>query len=284
MFGVAVGHYKIPPFSQLITLKKSSCNSKFRTPRGPDTIITYKKTVHGDLKLHMFYPENYLKKSDLPAAIFYFGGGWKNGTPKEFYPQCEHLSSLGMICVSAEYRVSSKHNTSPQQSVEDGKSAIRYLRKNAKEYNINSNMIVAGGGSAGGHIAAATGTVLTYDNQDENLSISSKPNALILFNAVIDNSQEGYGYDRVKYYWKDISPLHNITKTTPPTIAFLGTKDHYIPVKTAIEFKDKMLDKNIQSELYIYENEKHGFFNKSKYNETLEQMYKFLIELGYLNN
>ena len=43
MFGVAVGHYKIPPFSQLITLKKSSCNSKFRTPRGPDTIITYKK-------------------------------------------------------------------------------------------------------------------------------------------------------------------------------------------------------------------------------------------------
>ena len=78
--------------------------------------------------------------------------------------------------------------------------------------------IAAGGGSAGGHVAAATATTTKYEDQNDDLSISSQPNLLLLYNPVLDNSAEGYGFNRVKDYWQDFSPMHNIHSKTPPSI------------------------------------------------------------------
>jgi len=63
--------------------------------------------------------------------------------------------------------------------------------------------------------------------------ISSRPDALALFNPVFDNGPKGYGHSRVEAYCKEISSMHNITETAPPTVVFLGTEDSLIPVKTA---------------------------------------------------
>ncbi|MDB4796380.1 alpha/beta hydrolase fold domain-containing protein, partial [Akkermansiaceae bacterium] len=109
-----------------------------------------------ELKLHVFNPEGHKASDSRPAIVFFFGGGWNGGSPKQFYPHSEHLASLGMVAISAEYRVKSRNKTTPMECVKDGNSAIRWVRSHAKELGINPDMIAAGGGSAGGHVAAAT--------------------------------------------------------------------------------------------------------------------------------
>ena len=188
-----------------------------------------------------------------------------------------------MVAICADYRTKKKHNTSPQECVKDGKSAVRWIRRHAKELGIDPNRLAAGGGSAGGHVAAATGTLKGFDEEGEDTSVSCVPNALVLFNPVFDNSPDGYGHDRVKAYWKQFSPMHNIAKGTPPTVVFLGTKDKLIPVPTAQEYKKLMERVGARCDLHLYEGQKHGFFNRARYYETLLEADKFLVSLGFLS-
>ena len=59
---------------------------------------------------------------------------------------------------------------------------------------IDPKRIAAGGGSAGGHVAAATGVCNGFEDPDDsNAEVSSKADALLLFNPVYDNGPEGYG-------------------------------------------------------------------------------------------
>jgi len=250
--------------------------------RQPDRIVDYKSIGDVKLTLHIFNPPDHKSTDKRPAIVFFFGGGWVSGTPTHFYKQSEYLASRGMVAICADYRTKNKYGTSPKECVKDGKSAIRWVREHAEQLGIDPDRLAAGGGSAGGHVAAATGTTKQLCEEGEDTSVSSRPNALVLFNPVFDNSPEGYGYERVREYWKDISPMHNIDGQTPPTTAFLGTKDKLIPVATAEKYRDLMNKAGVRCDLHLYKDQPHGFFNKVKYYETVIEMDKFLASLGYL--
>jgi acetyl esterase len=248
----------------------------------PDQIIEYKQTEHGPLTLHVFNPPGHKAGDKTPAIVFFFGGGWKSGSPKQFYPQSAHLASRGMVAICADYRTESRHGTTPQECVKDGKSAMRRVRSHAHELGIDPDRIAAGGGSAGGHVAATTAVIKGFNEESEDLSVRCRPDALVLFNPVFDNGPEGYGYDRVKKYWQEFSPLHNLDASVPPTLVMLGTKDNLIPVATAEAYKAKMEELGVRCDLILYEEQPHGFFNKAKYEETLQATDDFLVSLGYL--
>ena len=165
-------------------------------------------------------------------------------------------------------------------------SPSRWIRAHAAKWGVDPGKLAAGGGSAGGHVAAATGNVKGFEEKGEDLKVSSRPNALVLFNPVYDNGPGGYGHGRVKEYWKQISPMHNLGKNSPPTIVFLGTKDNLIPVATAEKYKKLMEDAGVRSELHLYPDQPHGFFNLSRsrknFDETVKHMDAFLVSLGYL--
>ena len=80
--------------------------------------------------------------------------------------------------------------------------------------------------------------------------------------------------------------MHNIAKGAPPTIVFLGTKDKLIPVSTAKEYEKRLVAVGSRSELHLYKNATHGFFNKGKkgdhYPDTVAKMDDFLNSLGWL--
>ncbi len=252
----------------------------------PDRAIVYKKIGTSELKIHIFTPENHSRSDRRPAIVFFFGGGWNGGSPSQFYPHCEYFASRGMVAMSAEYRVKTRDGTSPRECVKDGKSAIRWIRAHAGELGIDPNKLAAGGGSAGGHVAAATATVTGFNEDGEDQNISCSPNALVLFNPVFDNGPNGYGYDRVKEYWRDFSPMHNISESTPPTIVFLGTKDKLIPTTTAERYRELMAEKGCRCDLRLYDNQGHGFFNyrnKKYYAATVTEADKFLASLDYLS-
>ena len=117
-----------------------------------------------------------------------FGGGWNGGSVAQFEQHARYLAERGMATFVADYRVKSRQNTEPNACVADGKSAVRWLRKNAKRLNIDPARIAAGGGSAGGHVAATTGICDGLAAPGEKDSgISSMANALLLFYPVYDN-------------------------------------------------------------------------------------------------
>ncbi len=246
----------------------------------------YKQVGEAKLFLHAFNPKGHKASNRRPAIVFFFGGGWNGGTPKQFDPHCRYLASRGMVAITAEYRVKSRNKTTPFECVKDGKSAIRWVRENAGKLGVDAKRVAAGGGSAGGHVAAATGNCSGLEEKGENLKISSKPDALVLFNPVYDNSSKGFGHDRVKPRWKEISPMHNIRKGAPPTIVFLGTKDNLIPVSTAQEYEKRLVAVGSRSVLHLYEGAAHGFFNKGRegdaYPDTVIKMDDFLNSLGWL--
>lgn len=201
----------------MIFLKKTFCTLgilflTYLLSAQSDTVIIYKKIDTTELKIWIHYPEKVKKRH--AAIIFFHGGGWNNGTAEQFLPQSEYLASQGMVTIRASYRLKNVHGTTPKEALEDAKSAIRFLRLNAKELHILPNKIAAGGGSAGGHLAAAAFTSININDPKDAINVSAKPNSLVLFNPVIDNGPEGYGYERIKAWFPDISPMHGITKNS----------------------------------------------------------------------
>ena len=243
-------------------------------------VKTYKR-VGSDvrLKAYIFNPASHKSTDKSPAIVFFFGGGWTGGTPTQFAPQSKYLASRGMVAICVDYRTKKRYGASPFECVEDAKSAVRWVRKNAKELGVDPKRIAAAGGSAGGHLAAATATLAGFDKDDDK-TISCVPNALVLFNPVFDNGPKGYGYERVKDRYKEFSPIYNIKKGLPPTLVMLGTKDKLIPVETGQRFKKLAEKVGSRCELKLYEDQSHGFFNQSKSNEmflkTVRDMDVFL--------
>jgi len=249
-------------------------------------IVLYKHIDTTKLYLEVYYPNNIDTTKTYPAMVFYFGGGWNGGSKSQFTHQASYLSKRGLVCFLVDYRVKNKHNTTPFESLKDAKSAIRFIRKNASKFNIDKTKIIASGGSAGGHLAAATALIDYYNEPTDDLSISCIPNALVLFNPVIDNGPNGYGHERIGNTYSKFSPLHNIKENAPPTLFLLGTKDHLIPVETAKLYKNKMEELDNQCDLELYKDGVHGFFNYNSfdnYKKTLEATDRFLQSLGYLS-
>ncbi|WP_336912393.1 alpha/beta hydrolase [Runella sp.] len=245
--------------------------------------LMYKQVDTLKLGLKVYYPTSLQKEQTYPTIVFFFGGGWNGGSTKQFETHALHYAAKNFITVLVDYRVKTRHNTTPFESLKDAKSAIRYLRKNATKLGIDANRIVGSGGSAGGHLAAACFTNESINEANDDLTISAKPNALVLFNPVIDNGIGGYGFERIGDRYMEFSPIHNIQKGFPPTIFFLGTNDNLIPVETAQKFTNKIEEVGSRCDLYLFTNQVHGFFNKEPFlSETILKTDVFLQSIAYL--
>ncbi len=262
------------------------------------TAEIYKSIEDVELKIYIFNPKNHKPSDQRPAIIFFFGGGWKGGDPKQFANQCKYLSDRGMVAMTADYRVASRHGVKAIDCVADAKSAIRWVRTHAARLGVDPNRIAAGGGSAGGHLAACAGVVAGYENASDAGSISSIPNAMVLFNPalVLDNLDGETPIPEAKLEElrtrigdepKNISPAHHVKSGLSPTIIFHGKGDTTVPYRTAEVFTEAMHKAGNRCELVGFENQKHGFFNfgrddNSSYKQTVAAMDRFLVSLGYL--
>jgi acetyl esterase/lipase len=154
------------------------------------------------------------------------------------------------------------------------------MRANAARLGVDPAKIVAAGGSAGGHIAACAGIVPGGDAPGEDAAVSSRPDALLLFNPVMDAgplAQRLGGEEAARR----ITPNAHIAKGLPPALLLYGTADRLI--EGAKEFLARSKEAGNRAELYEAEGQGHGFFNKSPWRErTLVRADEFLASLGYV--
>jgi len=246
----------------------------------------YKSIGKADLRLHIFTPKD-LRPSDRRAAIvFFFGGGWISGTVEQFVPQAHYLARRGMVAAVADYRVLCRQHSTPFDSVADARAAIRWLRTHAAELGIDPERIAAGGGSAGGHLALSSGVFAGH----EVSSVSSKPNALVLFNPVIDVTRDDdlpfFGPPLVKGA-AAISPFQHVHNGLPSMLILTGKADTDTPYATAEKYCSAAVAMGDDCRLVGYDDAKHGFFNPEVeggrwYRSTLLEADRFLTSIGYL--
>ena len=99
-----------------------------------------------------------------------------------------------------------------------------------REQPLQHSRFIADGGSASGHVAACAGVIEGHESNDENAEISSIPNALVLFNPVIDTTDKGYGSEKFTPETQtELSPCHHVRKRLPPIHIVHGTDDKTVP-------------------------------------------------------
>lgn len=247
-------------------------------------VETYRKIDATELKLWMFGESD--PKAPKPAIVFFFGGGWNSGSPDQFENQARHFAKRGMIAITADYRVRSRQGVQVVECVKDAKAAIAWVRENAQRLGIDPTKIAASGGSAGGHLAAATGTISGFGSDE-------RPNAMILFNPACTlapiagwhppGARAGLSTERFGVEAQVVSPAHHIGAHTPPTLILHGKADTTVPYASVTAFESAMKKAGRPCKLVGYDGAGHGFFNRGgDYDKTLAEADGFLVELGWI--
>ncbi|NNM30821.1 MAG: alpha/beta hydrolase, partial [Akkermansiaceae bacterium] len=229
--------------------------------------------------------------------VFFFGGGWKNGNPRQFEPHCRHLAAKGMVAITADYRVSSRHDVKLEDCVADARSAMRWVRGNAGKLGIDPGRIAAGGGSAGGHLAAAVALMDEFDAAGDDDSVSAEPDAMVLFNPALaiapdEALPDAYNAEigarlrnRSHGPVRKVSPLTFAAKKQAPCIMFFGTADKLLAGAEA--YRKESTAAGNECRIVTYDGQGHGFFNHGKgdnkhYDLTVAEMDRFLEARGFL--
>lgn len=251
--------------------------------KGASRKVIYKTIGPRKLRLDIDLPPNWKPSDQRPAIVFWSGGGFRTGNTTQFAVQARYLADRGMIAFRAEYRDLTKDNATISICLEDAASAMRWIRGHAGEYGVDPNRIVTSGGSAGGFLAAALCSVPEdLHGEKDDLTISAKPNAMVLFNPAValrplrNNTPRPF-QDELN----NLSPLKRLKKGFPPMLILIGTEDPFLEV--CREFCENAKRDGARAEIEIYQGQRHAFFNKGPWKiRTLERSDKFLKEIGYL--
>ncbi|MBX3740573.1 MAG: alpha/beta hydrolase fold domain-containing protein [Akkermansiaceae bacterium] len=261
-------------------------------------VLTY-KTVDGlDLEMHVFLPDKPAADGKLrPGVLFIHGGGWVGGEPSVHAFESLHLSRQGMVCATIRYRLlgqgkKGKYSVakSPGECLADAKSAMRFFRAHAAEFGMDPQRIAAGGGSAGGHLAAALNTIPGYDDPKDDLKVSPKADALVLLYPAFDlsggwgggiGSCKKAGMDPLKF-----SPATMADATFPKTLILVGKLDPVSPPASNTAFLGRMKKAGVSVELLTYAGKEHKLFERRKtdphFQSYLIHSSRFFQELGWL--
>jgi acetyl esterase/lipase len=251
-------------------------------------IKTYKTVDNYYLEIHLFLPENDNQQKKRPVIVYFNGGSWSEGKPDWSFSACQTFANKGWVGVTVEYRLAYRQGTLPFESVMDAKSAIRWLRQHADEYNIDTNKIVASGNSAGGHLVLATALVENWNEKTDSLKYSPVPNVLMVNSGVYDltddNSWIRQGLrnrNQDENLVKEISPNYLIKKGLPPILIIHGTNDKNVPFSTAKEFVDRMKLEGNEIEFHVLEGAGHFIWWGQYGKQVSEIRSKFLEKLEY---
>lgn len=272
-----------------------------RSPRGDGSErMAYKSAEDVTLAARVYRPRGWQPGDRRPCVIWFFGGGWETGEPGQFRKQAEWMTGLGLVAITPDYRVRSRHGdgATPLHAVQDARSAMRWARANADSLGIDPDRIAAGGGSSGGHLAAACAILQGPDDPSDDTRVSPRPDALLLLNPVLDLDipavrQRIHG-ERFQALL-DLSPAHQVhqmPEPLPPALILHGTADRIVPISTAEAFaetvasRDPGAGQNVIT-LVPYPGRPHDFYHHGlggdrDFRDTMRRAEAFLRDLGWL--
>lgn len=201
-----------------------------------------------------------------PVLVYVHGGAWMHGDKAEAGMFARSMTAQGYLVVSLNYRLYPSGRYPAM--IEDVKCAIRSLRANAGQYNLDPNRIGAMGVSAGGHLVSLLGTSDPDAGFDvgEYRDQSSRVQAVIAMAPVTDLTrsfpnadieamrQVGFGEDNIV----QASPITHVTPDDPPFLLIHGDRDELVPVEQSQLMYDRLVQAGVPAQLIVVRNAGHS--------------------------
>jgi acetyl esterase/lipase len=238
-------------------------------------------------KVDFYLPANTGKQTAIVINIH--GGGWNKGV-KESQTGFSSFFKAGYAVANIEYRLTGQA-TAPA-AVEDARCALIYIIKNAKALNIDVNKIVIMGGSAGGHLALMAGLLGNNHLFDKNCTGVEKIKVAAIIDkyAITDVWDWAYGPNLTsksatkwlgdkatnEAFAKSVSPIHYITKDSPPIFIVHGDADPTVPYQQSEALHKKLIEFGVKTEFITVPGGLHGKFEKEKNAEINKAIIEFL--------
>lgn len=205
------------------------------------------------------------------AVVICPGGGYTHlAINKEGYKVAKWLNTLGVSAFVLKYRMPSDITMKDKTigPLQDAQEAIRLVRKNAKQWNIDHNKIGVMGFSAGGHLASTLSTQYNDKVYPLENKISARPDFSILIYPVV-SMKDGITHQGSKKSLLGDNPSEELVikysnvlqvdNTTPPTFLVHASNDKAVPVENSLTYYNALKKNEVPAELHIYENGGHGF-------------------------
>ncbi|MGB2865396.1 MAG: alpha/beta hydrolase [Sedimentisphaerales bacterium] len=227
----------------------------------PDSVREIKGLEYGKVGQRPLHLDLYLPKTDkpVPGLIFIHGGAWKSGNRADMKFYAIKYAARGYATATISYRLT---NEAPfPAAVHDTKCAVRWMRANAKKYNINPDKIGVSGNSAGGHLSMMAGyssDVAKLEGVGGHPGISSSVQVVVNFygpadlttsfarkQEVLHDFLSGKQYDDDPELYAFASPITHLTRDDPPTLILHGTIDSTVPIAQADKLAKKLEQLNI---------------------------------------
>lgn len=223
-------------------------------------------------RLDIYLPKT--SSARRPAVVWVHGGGWTEGDKRQGPNAISVLSNLlvarGFVGFSVNYRLLPKH-AHPAQ-VDDVQRAIRWIRANADQYQVNPDRIGAAGISAGGHLVSMLAVRETRAKQNDELDkFSSRVQASVSLNGPTDFrptaettpvltqvARRFTGGDATQAI--DASPAAFVDKSSSPILFIVGDKDTLIPNSQSTRMAEALKMAGAEAEVLIIPGGSHGIF------------------------
>lgn len=251
--------------------------------------IVYAKAGTDELKLDIWRPAG-KDGTTFPAVFVIHGGAWRAGNKSDVRPIMDEFTKRGYVAVSPEYRFCPK-SVFPAQ-VQDVKAAVRFIKANAKKYQVDPDRIGAIGFSAGGHLALMLGLTAAGDGLEGDVSAGapdSRVKAVVNYFGPTDLAAKDIPA-RSKPLVKDFlggtpeekpdaaakaSPLSYVSKDDVPVLTFQGTKDPLVPYTQAIKLADAMSAAGVPGRVELLIGADHGW-GGPEMDRTIGETFLFL--------
>lgn len=219
--------------------------------------------------LSIFLPKKEL--SNGTAVVICPGGGYSHlAINKEGFKVAKWLNTLGITAFVLKYRLPNDEIMKNKTigPLQDAQEALRFVRRNAEQWNVKVDKIGIMGFSAGGHLAATLSTQYNKKIYKVSDSISARPNFSILIYPVISmidgithngSKNNLLGNAPSEVLIKKYSNELQVTSKTPPTFLIHATDDTSVPVTNSINYYLALKDNTIPVEMHVFQKGGHGF-------------------------
>jgi acetyl esterase/lipase len=258
------------------------------------TNIPYVRDGGERQQLDIYLPDNYKTRKPLPVLIVIHGGGWTAGNKDVAAGWAHQYVPYGFAVVGVNYRL--KPDFKMPAQIIDCKAAIRWLRANAQEYNLDTEYFGAWGHSAGGHLSALLGTNNVTKEFDigEYTDQSSTIQAVVAYAAptnfptwhrktsgiekLYQENFEGNNEEERTVLARKMSPVFQVNKLSAPMLLVHAEDDVLVPFLQSQELYDSLQKNGIESRLIklVAGDGGHGSksFNSNETRETVKQFFE----------
>ena len=253
--------------------------------------VTYHKANNRENKVDLYLPRGV--DGPVPVLMYIHGGGWRGGSKESSVLRLLPWLEKGWAVVNVQYRLA-EISLAPA-AVEDCLCALRWVIRNAEEYDIDPDRIVVTGNSAGGHLALTTGMVPASAGLDrecpgnEDLSVA----AIINWYGITDVGDLLHGPNMKTYAvtWmgsmpnrfeiaERVSPLTYVRDGLPPILTIHGDADPTVPYQHGIRLQEELTKAGVSNELHTVPGGGHGGFNREETVAIFETIDRFLTKHG----